>query len=188
MKRSLTGAVTILIAGLVMHSAAEAQQKVYKSVDKDGNVTYSDQAPDDAEAVEALEIAVPPPATQPPPTAPTPVAPPPTAKTTPTSKPKQPPAPQPVAASSMSLEELDRRCEEARQRTIAPLRKAEIEKCQQDKRNDPGYCERFYKDYGEGGRTLHGTQRPRMFDDLPECVEALNERNVRSRGTREKQR
>ena len=37
-------------------------------------------------------------------------------------------------------------------------------------------------------RTQQGTIRPRMFDDLPECVQALNERNERSRGTREKQR
>ncbi len=93
--------------------------------------------------------------------------------------------PEPVAAtvdlSSFSLDELDSRCDVARERKIAPLRKEEIEKCKADKRNDPGWCDRFFKDYGEGGRTVHGAVRPRMFDDLPECVDALNERNRRAR-------
>ena len=28
-------------------------------------------------------------------------------------------------------------------------------------------------DFGDGGRTVSGSIRPRMFDDLPECVEAM---------------
>ena len=93
--------------------------------------------------------------------------------------------PEPVAdtvdPSKYSMDELDNRCDVARERKIAPLRKEEIEKCKADKRNDPGWCERFFIDYGEGGRTVHGAMRPRMFDDLPECVDALNERNRRAR-------
>jgi hypothetical protein len=64
---------------------------------------------------------------------------------------------------------------------IAPLRTAEIEKCKQDKREDPAFCEQFNADFGEGGRTVSGTMRPRMFDDLPQCVEAMEEINRRKR-------
>jgi hypothetical protein len=83
--------------------------------------------------------------------------------------------------SRMSLEELDRRCDDAREAKIAPLRKAEIAKCKIEKRNDSEWCERFYADYGDGGLTAGGTVRPRMFDDLPECVDAFRERNRRPR-------
>ena len=85
------------------------------------------------------------------------------------------------AIDQMSLEDLDRRCEEARERKIRPLREAEIARCKEDKRNDPAWCERFNADFGEGGRTVAGTVRPRMFDDLHECVDALSERNRRGR-------
>jgi hypothetical protein len=64
---------------------------------------------------------------------------------------------------------------------IAPLREAEIAKCKQDKREDPVFCERFNADFGEGGRTVSGGIRPRMFDDLPECMDALAETNRRPR-------
>ncbi len=64
---------------------------------------------------------------------------------------------------------------------IAPIREAEIVKCKEDNREDPAFCERFYADLGEGGRTVAGAMRPRMFDDLPQCVDALNERNRRGR-------
>ncbi|MGI9569566.1 MAG: hypothetical protein ACR2PH_07495, partial [Desulfobulbia bacterium] len=83
--------------------------------------------------------------------------------------------------SDMSLDELDKRCDTAREEKIAPLRESEIEKCKEGKRNDPDWCERFYADYGDGGKSRQGAYRPRMFDDLPECVDALNERNRRGR-------
>ncbi len=160
-------------------------QKIYKSVDKDGNVTYSTTPPPDAVSIEEIHIesGTSTPRTKQPATATeraegkqSEVEP---AKKTVTSK------PEPVAAtvdlSSFSLDELDSRCDVARERKIAPLRKEEIEKCKADRHNDPEFCERFFKDYGEGGRTVHGAVRPRMFDDLPECVDALNERNRRAR-------
>lgn len=74
--------------------------------------------------------------------------------------------------ASASPRELDARCEAAREAQLKPLREAEIASCKADKRNDPAWCERFNKDYGQGGRTIHGAPRPRMFDDLPECVAA----------------
>ncbi len=100
-------------------------------------------------------------------------------KQTVTSKPE--PVADTVDLSKYSLGELDDRCNVARERKIAPLRKEEIAKCKADRHNDPEFCERFFKDYGDGGRTVHGAVRPRMFDDLPECVDALNERNRRAR-------
>ena len=81
--------------------------------------------------------------------------------------------------SDMSLDELDQRCEAAREEKLAPLREAEIEKCKQDESKDPEYCERFYSDYGDGGKSRSGAYRPRMFDDLPECVDAAEERDRR---------
>jgi hypothetical protein len=56
-----------------------------------------------------------------------------------------------------------------------------IAKCKQDKRNEQSWCEQFNADFGAGGLTDFGTIRPRTFDDLPECVEALQEENRRGR-------
>ena len=90
-----------------------------------------------------------------------------------------PPLFEKIDIANMSLADLDLRCEDAREKMIAPLREAEIAKCKQDRTNDPAWCERFNADYGDGGRTVSGSIRPRMFDDLPECVDAMQERNRR---------
>jgi len=82
-----------------------------------------------------------------------------------------------VAADEPSIEELERRCEAAREANIKPLREAEMAKCKANERNDPAWCERFRKDYGDTGRTVDGRFRPRLFDDLPECVTAQQARN-----------
>ena len=55
---------------------------------------------------------------------------------------------------------------------IRPLREAEIEKCKADETKAPAWCERFYKDYGNATRGPEGKYTPRMFDDLPPCVQA----------------
>jgi hypothetical protein len=75
-------------------------------------------------------------------------------------------------AADERIESLEQQCELAREAKIKPLRDAEIAKCQADKRNDPAYCERYWSDYGDAGRTVDGRFRPRLFDDLPECVAA----------------
>ena len=87
----------------------------------------------------------------------------------------------PQSAGALSLAELDRLCEDARERAIAPLRATEIEECKATRRSDPAFCERFFADFGDAGRTASGAIRPRMFDDLPECVQAQQERNSRGR-------
>lgn len=72
-----------------------------------------------------------------------------------------------------SLEELERRCAEAREERIGPLREAAIEDCVSARRSSRTRedCERIYSDFGEGGGTVSGGSRPAMFVDLPECVE-----------------
>ena len=170
--------VAILLAIAV---PADAQQTVYKWTDEDGVVHMGDSPPDDAQTVETITI-------QPSKSAVAPV------RTTVPKRsadpmPSQPVAPPatdvptaaPVDISAMTLAELDQRCEDAREEKIAPLREAEIASCKQDRRNDPAYCESFNADFGDGGRTASGAMWPRMFDDLPECVEALHEQNTRRR-------
>ena len=77
-------------------------------------------------------------------------------------------------AQEPSLQELQARCDQAREAKIAPLRQEAIEECitSNPRRRDVNeYCERFYSDFGQGGRTASGHFRQPMFNDLPECVE-----------------
>jgi hypothetical protein len=179
--------VRIVVQGLLVAvtlmsfcSSAIAEKVVYKWVDADGVVHFGDAPPDEAAMAEAVVIPKSPPANvQPPAIAPA-------TATTPDA------APAPIAAemnalykktdiSKLSIADLDLRCDEAREKMIAPLREAEIEKCKEDKREDPAFCERFNADFGESGRTVSGSIRPRMFDDLTECVDAKEELNRRAR-------
>jgi len=50
---------------------------------------------------------------------------------------------------------------------IKRLRDAQITICKTEPHDDPGYCDRFWSDYGNGGR-----RAPRLFNDLPGCVAA----------------
>ena len=160
-----------------------AQQKVYKWVDEEGVVHFSETPPDESESVETetLTTAKPPVYVPPHPVVKSPA-------TTDTIAEKQsfqpqaeiPPAVEQINITKMTLAELDRRCEAAREAKIAPLREAEIAKCKQQEDSDPARCERFYADYGEGGKTIYGTMRPPMFHDLPECIEDLEERRRRA--------
>jgi hypothetical protein len=77
--------------------------------------------------------------------------------------------------TEQQVEQLERKCEEAREARLKPLRDAEIARCKNEKRNDPEYCERFYRDFGDASRTPTGI-KPRMFHDLPECQAAFKAR------------
>jgi hypothetical protein len=78
-----------------------------------------------------------------------------------------------------SLQTLERQCETARERLIAPQRQQAINQCMADRasgnrgsrssRDARDHCERFYADFGQGGRTQSGGFRKRMFHDIPEC-------------------
>ncbi len=94
--------------------------------------------------------------------------------------PSAPPPSVEKSPAEMTLDELDRRCESAREERIAPLREAEIARCQDERpRSEAAWCVRYYADFGEGSRTVSGGYRPRMFADLPECEEAAQERRRR---------
>jgi len=178
----------ILGVGIVLAvvcAGVDAQETVYKWVDKDGVVHFSDAPPDESEAAES-EILI----TEKPPAYVAPAQPltsaPVTSETVGDNQTAQaeievPPLVRKPDIAAMSLEGLDRRCEDARENMIAPLRAAEIGKCKQQEDADPAWCERFYADYGNAGKTPSGTFRPRMFHDLPECIEAEQERRARSR-------
>jgi hypothetical protein len=85
----------------------------------------------------------------------------------------------PVFADQRSdVEALETQCEQEREARIKPLRDMEIEKCKEDKQNDPAYCERYWKDYGNSTRVARGGMTPRMFDDLPVCQEAFAARKA----------
>lgn len=162
-----------------------AQQKVYKWVDEDGVVHFSEVPPDESEAAESetLKIAKPPPYV-----APTqsvirsPVA----SETDGDNQSAQPVIEKPKVVektdiTTMSLPDLDRRCADGREKKLAPLREAEIARCKQEEQfDDPAQCERYYADYGDAGLTIHGVLRPQMFHDLPECVELDQERRRRA--------
>ena len=76
------------------------------------------------------------------------------------------------------VEALEAQCEQEREARIKPLRDMEIEKCKEDKQNDPAYCERYWKDYGNSTRVARGGMTPRMFDDLPVCQAAFGARKA----------
>lgn len=72
---------------------------------------------------------------------------------------------------------LQAQCEADREAKIKPLRDMEITKCKADGQNhEPGYCERFWADWGNAVRGTRGTTIPRKFDDLPSCVAAFKAR------------
>jgi hypothetical protein len=73
---------------------------------------------------------------------------------------------------------LEAQCAREREALIKPLRDIEIAKCKADSQNDPAYCERFWKDYGNSVRIANAGMTPRMFDDLPSCVAAFKARKA----------
>ena len=94
----------------------------------------------------------------------------------------------PVSASN--LQQLERRCENAREALIAPLRQEAIDQCIADRLGNRGsrssrdareHCERFYQDFGNGGTTQSGGFRQRMFHEIPECLEYYEAQQNRRR-------
>ena len=174
----------ILIIGLLASPASVyAQQKVYKWVDEEGVVHFSEEPPGESPKVEVETFT-----TDPAP----PYVPPAQMNIRSQSAPEtdvenqsaQPEIqiPQPVKGidiAEMSLSDLDRRCEDAREDKIAPLREAEIAKCIETETGDRAWCGTFWADYGDPTQTVSGTLTARLFHDLPECVEALDERHRR---------
>jgi hypothetical protein len=89
-----------------------------------------------------------------------------------------------AADDEAAVRELEANCQAARQQKLAPLRAQLIAECKADRRNDPEFCERHFRDYGEGGLGPNGTRVTPMFNDLPECVAAFAARDALRRSGR----
>jgi len=97
----------------------------------------------------------------------------------------------PLISEASSIQELERQCEAARERLIAPMRQEAIDLCIADRTNGRSgsrssrdareHCERFYVDFGQGGTTQSGGFRQRMFHDIPECQELYEAERTGSR-------
>ena len=87
-----------------------------------------------------------------------------------------------LADRASDLANLEARCEAEREAKIKPLRDPEIAKCKADSRHEERYCDRFWKDYGSARRGATGGTIPRMFGDVPVCVEAFKARKALADG------
>ncbi|MEP6885197.1 MAG: hypothetical protein ABJC66_10655 [Gammaproteobacteria bacterium] len=87
-----------------------------------------------------------------------------------------------LADQASDVVALEAECDAEREAKIEPLRNVEIAKCKADQNNDPGYCERYWKDYGNSMRGANGGTIPRMFSDLPICVAAFKARKALADG------
>ena len=178
-----SGFIALGIILTVVCASVYAQQTVYKWVDEEGVVHFGEEPPKESPKVEVEVIT----------TDPAPPYVPPAQTTIKSASPSEPvgedqsaqpeiqvhPPVKQIDITEMSLADLDRRCEAARKKIIAPLKKAEIEKCIQTETGDQAWCEVFWADYGDARRTASGMITPRLFHDIPECVEALDERHRR---------
>jgi hypothetical protein len=79
--------------------------------------------------------------------------------------------PLPILAEMSEAQQNRLQCEQEREERLAPLREQEIENCVKN-RSSREDCERKYQDFGNSGRTVTGSYRARMFDDLPSCIAA----------------
>ena len=174
-------ALGVLLA--VFCGSVYAQQKVYKWVDEEGVVHFSEKPPVESPKEEVEVFATDPARPYVPPSQATiksPSASEPDVEDHSMQPEKQvPPRVKEIDITEMSLSDLDRRCEDAREEKIAPLREAEIANCIQTGTGDQAWCETFWVDYGDPRRTVSGAVTPRLFHDLPECSEALDERHRR---------
>jgi hypothetical protein len=70
------------------------------------------------------------------------------------------------------LKELDKRCEEARQAALKPVRAGLVTQCVDTDRRGRQDCELHYANYGESTTGARGNIIKGMFYDLPACQEA----------------
>ena len=167
----------------VVCASADAQQTVYKWVDEEGVVHYGEEPPGESPKAEVEVFTTDPAPTYVPPVQTITKSP--SASESPVEKkssqpdiPIRPPVKE-MDIKDVSLADLDRRCEDAREERIGPLREAEIANCIQTETGDQAWCETFWADYGASTRTASGQFVQGMFYDLPECVDAWEERNRR---------
>ncbi len=181
--KNRSGIFALGIILTVVCASLYAQQTVYKWVDEEGVVHFGEEPPGESPEVEG-EVITTDPAPRDVPPAQTTIISSSISETDVENQSAQPESPvrplvKEIDIAEMSLADLDRRCEDAREERIAPLRVAEIAKCIQTETGDQAWCETFWADYGDSKRTVSGALTPRLFHDLPECTEALDERHRR---------
>ena len=76
----------------------------------------------------------------------------------------------------MSVEQLERLCEEARQEILEPEREKLIMQCIKTGKKQPEYCRHYYADWGDAMRLDRATMRPALYYDIPECIAARKAR------------
>lgn len=79
------------------------------------------------------------------------------------------------------IKELDEICIQVRSEKIKEAQKEKIELCVNVDNLERAYCERYFKGYGWGSKTASGNRNVRLFDQIPECIEAFNARKNRER-------
>lgn len=73
------------------------------------------------------------------------------------------------------LADLERTCETAREKRLAPMRAERVERCVKDEKRSRADCTEEFANWGNTQKVSTGT-RPGMFYDLPECVAAEDAR------------
>jgi len=178
-----TWVLALSIILMVVCGSVHAQQTVYKWVDEEGVVHFGEEPPKESPGAE-VEVVTTDPAPPYVPPAQTTIKSPAASEPDVENRTAQPeiqtdPLVEEIDIAKMSLVDLDRRCEDVREEKIAPRREAEIAKCIRTETGDQAWCETFWADYGDASRTASGGLTPRLFHDLPECIEAWEERNRR---------
>lgn len=70
------------------------------------------------------------------------------------------------------LKALDKRCEQARQKVLRPVRENLIQKCVGTERRALQDCQLEFNEYGESTTGPRGNVIRGLYYDLPECAEA----------------
>ena len=181
--KNRSGVFALGIILTVFCASTYAQQTIYKWVDEEGVVHFGEKPPGESAEVQ-VDVITTDPAPRYVPPAQTTIKSPSVSETGVANQSVQPetlirsPVKE-IDITEMSLADLERRCEAARQEKIVPLKAAEIANCVQAGTGDQDWCETFWADYGAPRQMKSGGLTPPMFQDLPECVDAFEESNRR---------
>ena len=94
-----------------------------------------------------------------------------------------------ISAGTLALNQgdvamLDRECEMARQKALAPVREHRTQACIEQQMRTPESCRSYYKTYGNVRRGPSGAPVGGSFFDLPPCQAWLRAReDLRSRNS-----
>lgn len=83
-----------------------------------------------------------------------------------------------LAAQAADLAEMERACEAARQKALAPVRAQRTQACIDQQLRTEDECAHYYSTYGNVAPKPSGAPRAGLFYDLPECREWLEAREA----------